>query len=69
MTYSMRLLTRYCKPGVVARSDVRASTWYADGRVFDDHIRQHSFVEIGHEILSTAVLSLPLIQLLTKETG
>ena len=69
MTYSMRLLTRYCKPGAVARSDVRAFTWYADGRVFDDHIRQHSFVEIGHEILSTAVLSLPLIQLLTKGTG
>ena len=52
MTYSMRLLTRYCKPGAVARSDVRASTWYADGRVYDDHVRQHSCVEIGHEILS-----------------
>ena len=35
---------------------------YADGRVFDDHVRQHSFVEIGHEIFSTAVLSLPSIQ-------
>ena len=66
MTYNMRLLTSYCKPGSVAHSDVRASTWYADGRVFDDHVRQHSFVEIGYEILSTAVLSLPLIQLLTK---
>ena len=69
MTYSMRLLTSYCKPGAVARSDVRASTWYADGRMFDDHVRQHSFVETGHEIFSTAVLSLPLIQLLTKGTG
>ena len=68
MTYSIRLLTRYCKPGAVACSDVRMSTWYADGRVFDDQIWQHYFVEIGH-ILSTAVLSLPLIQLLTKGTG
>ena len=25
-------------------------------------IRQHSFIEIGHEIISTAILSLPLIQ-------
>ena len=69
MTYSMRLLKRYCKPGAVACSDLHASTWYADGRVFDDHVRQHSFVEIGQEIFSKAVLSLPLIQLLTKGTG
>ena len=69
MTYSMRILTRYCKPGAIARSDVRASTWYADGRVFEDHVRQHSFVEIGHELFSMAVLSLLLIQLLTKGTG
>ena len=68
-TYSMRLLTRFCKLGAVARSGVPAFTLYADGRVFDDHVMQHSFVEIGHEILSTAVRSLPLIQLLTKETG
>ena len=45
-------------PGAVARSDA----WYADGRGFDPHIRQPSFVEIGHEIMSTAILSLPLIQ-------
>ena len=63
MTYSMRLLTR-CRHSVV-----RASTWYADDRVFDDHVRQHSFVEIGHEIFSTCVLSLSLIQLLRKGTG
>ena len=69
MTYNMRLLTRYCKPGAIARSDVRASTWYADDRVFDNHVRQHYFVGIGHEILSTTVLSRPLIQLLTKGTG
>ena len=39
-----------------------ASAWYADGRGFDHHVRQHSFVEFGHEIISTAILSLPLIQ-------
>ena len=31
-------------------------------RGFDPRVRQHSFVEIGHEIISTAILSLPLIQ-------
>ena len=49
-----------------------ASARYADGRGFDPHVRQHSFVEIGHEIISTSILSLPLIQegscqLLAKE--
>ena len=34
----------------------------ADGRGFDPHFRQYSFVETGHEIISTAILSLPLIQ-------
>ena len=29
---------------------------------FDPHIRQNSFVEFGHEIISTAILSLPLVQ-------
>ena len=48
----MRLLTRYCKLGAVTRSDERASTWYADGCVFDDYARLHSCVETGHEILS-----------------
>ena len=42
-------------------------------RVFNPHRgRQHSFVEIDHEIFSTVILSLPLIQegqcqFLTKE--
>ena len=31
-----------------------ASAWYADGRGFDPPARQHSFVEIGHAIISTA---------------
>ena len=47
-----------------------ASALYADGRGFDLHVRQHSFVEIGHEIISTAIIFLPLIQeeqLLAKE--
>ena len=38
------------------------SSWYADGRGFDPSVRQHSFVEIGHEIISTSVLPLTLIQ-------
>ena len=36
--------------------------WYTGGRDFDPPVRQHSFVEMGHEIISTAILSLPLIQ-------
>ena len=39
-----------------------AFAWYADGRGFDPHVRQHSFVECGHEIISTAIIFLPLIQ-------
>ena len=38
------------------------STWYADSCGFDPQVRQHSFVEFGDEIISTAILSLPLIQ-------
>ena len=62
-------LEKILQAGAVARSDVSASTWYADGCMFDDRVRQHSFVEIGHEILPAAVLSLLQIQLLTKGTG
>ena len=41
-------------------SSVRcAPTWHEDGRGFDPRTRQHSFVEIGHEIISTAILPLP----------
>ena len=39
-----------------------ASAWHADGRGFDPRVRQHSFVGTGHKIISTAILSLPLIQ-------
>ena len=33
------------------------SAWYADGRGFNPHIRQYSFVETCDEILSTALIS------------
>ena len=36
-----------------------APAWYADGRWLDPHVRQHSFVEFGHEIILAAILSLP----------
>ena len=44
------------------RGSLGVSAWYAASRGFDPHARQHSFVEIGHEIISTTILSLPLIQ-------
>ena len=53
-------------PGVVARSDVCPPGMLTVSRRtvagFDPYIRQHSFPEIGHEIISMAILSLPLIQ-------
>ena len=40
-----------------------ASDWRPEGRGFNPRRdRQHSFVEIDHEIFSTAILPLPLIQ-------
>ena len=40
-----------------------ASDWRPGGCGFDPcRDRQHSFVEIDHEIFSTVILSLPLIQ-------
>ena len=40
-----------------------ASDWRHGGRGFDARQgRQHSFVEIDDEIISTVILSLPLIQ-------
>ena len=45
-----------------APSDWRPGAW-AGGRGFNPRRgRQHSFVEIDHEIFSTVILSLPLIQ-------
>ena len=49
-------------PTSVAQLDV-PSDWRPGGRVFNSRRgRQHSFVEIDHEIFSTIILSLPLIQ-------
>ena len=36
--------------------------WYADGRRFDPHVRQHFFLEFSYEKISMAILSLGLIQ-------
>ena len=49
-------------PASVARLDA-PSDWRPGGRGFNPRRgRQHSFVEIDHEIFSTVILSLPLIQ-------
>ena len=44
-----------------AWSDVpREIAWYADVRGFDPTVWQHSFMGIGHEIISSAILPLLL---------
>ena len=49
-------------PASVAQLDV-PSDWRPGGRGFNPRRGwQHSFVEIDHEIFSTVILSLPLIQ-------
>ena len=49
-------------PASVAQLDA-SSDWRPGGRGFNPRQgRQHSFVEIDHEIFSTVILSLPLIQ-------
>ena len=49
-------------PALVAQLDA-PSNWRPGGRGFNPRRgRQHSFVEIDHEIFSTVILSLPLIQ-------
>ena len=48
-------------PASVAQLDA-SSDWRPGGRGFNPRRgRQHSFVEIDHEIFSTVILSLPLI--------
>ena len=50
------------RPASVAQLDA-PSDWRPGGRRFNPcRGRQHSFVEIDHEIFSTVILSLPLIQ-------
>ena len=49
-------------PALVAQLDA-PSDWRPRGRGFNPRRgRQHSFVEIDHEIFSVVILSLPLIQ-------
>ena len=56
------ILYKYNKPVSVAQLDA-PSDWRPVGRGFNPRRgRQHSFVEIDHEIFSTVILSLPLIQ-------
>ena len=54
---SHRSPLHFCVPALVAQLDVRP-TGDQDPR----RGRQNSFVEIDHEIFSTVILSLPLIQ-------
>ena len=53
---------RRVKPALVAQLEA-PSHWRPEGCRFNPCLsRQHSFVEIDHEIFSTVILSLPLIQ-------
>ena len=52
----------FYEPASVAHLDA-LSNWRPGGRGFNPRQgRVHSFVEIDHEIFSTVILSLPLIQ-------
>ena len=56
------LLQMQKQPASVAQLDA-PSDWRPEGRGFNPRRgRQHSFVENDHEIFSTVILSLPLIQ-------
>ena len=63
--FESRITSVYLKPELpasVAQLDA-PSDWRTGGRGFNSRQgRQHSFVEIDHEIFSTVILSLPLIQ-------
>ena len=55
-------VTLLLEPASVAQLDT-PSDWRPGGRGFNPRRgRQHSFMEIDHEIFSTVILSLPLIQ-------
>ena len=61
MIFSL-VATTGLEPASVAQLDA-PSDWRPGGRGFNPRRgRQHSFVEIDHEIFSTVILSLPLIQ-------
>ena len=61
---SWNVYTEQEKPGPASVAQLDApSDWRPGGRGFNPRRgRQHSFVEIDHEIFSTVILSLPLIQ-------
>ena len=60
--YSSLTITLGTVPASVAQLDA-PSDWRQGGRGFNPRRgRQHSFMEIDHEIFSTVILSLPLIQ-------
>ena len=60
--YVIFMILHYPVPALVAQLDA-PSDWRPGGRGFNPRRgRQHSFVEIDHEIFSTVILSLPLIQ-------
>ena len=62
VTQKLTYLEKKVKPASVAQLDA-PSDWRPGGRGFNPRRgRQHSFVEIDHEIFSTVILSLPLIQ-------
>ena len=61
-TKAVAYINLYYLPASVAQLDA-PSDWRPGGRGFNPRRgRQHSFVEIDHEIFSTVILSLPLIQ-------
>ena len=60
MRYLNQFYTKISMPSDLTRSC--AAAWYVDGRGFNLPVQQHSFMEIGHEIISMAILLLPLIQ-------
>ena len=59
---TQKMAQNLIKPASVAQLDV-PSDWRPGGHKFNPCPgRQHSFVEIDHEIFSKVILSLPLIQ-------
>ena len=60
--FKLKEVTLLTRVASVAQLDA-PSDWRPGGRGFNPRRgRQHSFVEIDHEIFSTVILSLPLIQ-------
>ena len=62
LSFLSQMILSLLKPASVAKLDAQ-SDWRPGGCGFNPHHgHQHSFVEIDHEIFSTVILSLPLIQ-------